>query len=277
MSDIKSVSYSQFSQWVQCPWKWKLNYVDDMREFHGNIFTLFGSAAHEVIQEYLTIMYTKTAKDADALDLNAMLLASMKEQFIDITKSSSGVEPCTQDEMVEFYYDGVTILDYLKKNRNKYFSKRGYELLGVEIELKHQVSDHISFRGFIDIAIKDTLRNRIKIIDIKTSTVGWNKWMKQDKVKSDQLLLYKQFYSKQYNVPLNSIDVEFFIVKRKLYEKVDFPQKRIQIFAPANGTPSINKTMIQFNSFLDDAFIDGEYKTTGTYRKEPSAKNCKWC
>ena len=50
------------------------------------------------------------------------------------------------------------------------------------------------------------------------------------KNKSNQLLLYKQFYSKQFNFPIDKIDVEFFIVKRKLYENMDFPQRRIQTF-----------------------------------------------
>ena len=51
-----------------------------------------------------------------------------------------------------------------------------------------------------------------------------------DKNKTDQLLLYKSFYSKQHDVPLDRIDVEYFIVKRKLYEGMDFPQRRVQTF-----------------------------------------------
>ena len=55
---------------------------------------------------------------------------------------------------------------------------------------------------------------------------------KPDKNKTDQLLLYKSFYSKQHDVPLDRIDVEYFIVKRKLYEGLDFPQRRVQTFVP---------------------------------------------
>ena len=46
---------------------------------------------------------------------------------------------------------------------------------------------------------------------------------------------------------IDKIDIEYFIVKRKLYEKVDFPQRRIQTFIPANGTPSINKVTNKIN------------------------------
>ena len=61
----------------------------------------------------------------------------------------------------------------------------------------------------------DKVRDRYKIIDIKTSTMGWNKISEDDKNKTDQLLLYKQFYGAQHDIPLDKIDVEYFIVKRK--------------------------------------------------------------
>ena len=56
--------------------------------------------------------------------------------------------------------------------------------------------------------------------------MGWNKWAKADKNKSNQLLLYKQFYSKQFNFPIDKIDVEFFIVKKKTIRKYGFSTKK---------------------------------------------------
>ena len=76
------------------------------------------------------------------------------------------------------------------------------------------------------------------------------------------LLLYKQFYSKQYNHPIDKIEVEYFIVKRKLWENAMFPQKRVQKFSPASGTVSMNKVAKRLNTFLDLAFDeDGGFKT----------------
>ena len=274
----KRVSYSQYSMWSSCPWQWKLNYVDKLRTFKGNIHTIFGTSMHEVLQEYLTVMYTKTIKDADNLPLDEMLQDRMKVNFIEVTKDSHGVEPCTKDDLVEFYYDGIKIIEFLKKHRASYFGKKNYELLGIEVELNFELPGNLKFNGFIDVIIRDTRNNRIKIYDIKTSTNGWNKWVKKNKNKTDQLLLYKQFYSKQYDLPLDRIDVEFFIVKRKLYENVDWPQKRVQQFTPANGTPSINKVVSHFKEFISDCFTDdGEYQNDHIYRKEPSTKNCRWC
>ena len=274
---MKKISYSQYNQWVTCPHKWKLNYIDELRQFTDNIHTMFGTSMHEVLQTYLTVMYNDTAKMADALPLDKMLLHRMKTNYTDIMQRNGGEVFCEQSDMEEFYKHGLNILDWFKKKRGMYFSKRGYELVGVEVPIKYDMSNGIKFIGYMDVVIYDTVRDKYKIIDIKTSTMGWNKWAKADKNKTDQLLLYKQFYCAQNDIALDKIDVEYFIVKRKLYEKVDFPQRRVQTFTPANGKPSINKVINNLNKFINESFIDGEYNTEHIYIKNPSKKNCRFC
>ena len=275
---MKKISYSQYSMWAQCPHRWKTSYVDGVREYTDSIHTMFGTSMHEVIQAFLTVMYNDSAKLAESLPLNDMLKERMKRNFEQIVKANGGEMFCTEKDMVEFYIHGTEILDFIKKKRAQYFSKRGYELIGIEVPLDYELPNDIKFVGYIDIVIKDTVRDVIKIYDIKTSTMGWNKYMKADKNKTDQLLLYKQFYSKQFNHPLDKIEVEYFIVKRKLYENLDFPQKRVQKFVPANGKPSINKVVTRLDNFITECFnSDGEYNTEHIYRKEASKKNCKFC
>ncbi len=274
---MKKISYSQYSQWAVCPHKWKLNYIDELRTFKGNIHTLFGSAMHDVLQTYLTVMYNDTIKTADALPLASMLLHRMKTYYKEIVEDLHGEEVSSQEEMQEFYEHGLAIIEWFVKKRGMYFSKKGYELVGIEVPIEYDLPNKIKFVGYIDVLMYDTVRERYKIIDIKTSTMGWNKWAKADKTKTDQLLLYKQFYGKQNDIPLDKIDVEYFIVKRKLYDKVDWPQRRVQTFTPANGTPSINKVTNNIQSFIDECFIDGKYNKEHIYRKEASKKNCRFC
>ena len=274
---MKKISYSQYNQWVTCPHKWKLNYIEDLGEFTDSIHTLFGTSMHEVLQTYLTVMYNDTIKMADALPLKKMLLHRMKYNYTTIMEKNGGVEFCTQSDMEEFYQHGLLILEWFKKKRANYFSKKNYELVGIEVPINYDLPNDIKFIGYMDVVIYDNFRDRYKIIDIKTSTMGWNKYMKGDKNKTDQLLLYKQFYGAQHDIPLDKIDVEYFIVKRKLYTKVDFPQRRVQTFSPANGKPSINKVMNNLNQFINESFIEGEYNTEHTYIKQPSKKNCRFC
>ena len=69
---MNRISYSQLSMFSECPLRWKLNYVDDLRISESNIYLIFGTAMHEVLQTYLEIMYNDSVKNADLLDLNEM-------------------------------------------------------------------------------------------------------------------------------------------------------------------------------------------------------------
>ena len=274
---MNRISYSQYNQWVTCPYKWKLNYIDKLSVWTDSIHTLFGTSMHEVLQTYLTVMYNDTIKMADALPMEKMLLHRMKTNYTQIMERNGGEVFCEQSDMDVFYNHGLLILEWFKKKRGMYFSKKGYELVGIEVPVDYDLPNKIKFIGYIDVIIYDSVRDRYKIIDIKTSTMGWNKYQKADKNKTNQLLLYKQFYSAQHDIPIDKIDVEYFIVKRKLYEKVDFPQRRVQTFSPASGKPSINKLMNNLNQFLNESFVDGEYNLEHNYIKQPSKKNCRYC
>ena len=273
---MNRISYSQLSMFSECPLRWKLNYVDDLRISESNIYLIFGTAMHEVLQTYLEILYNDSAKNADLLDLNEMLRDKLVEQF-KIAEESDGKAPCTKKDLQEFFEDGVAIIDFVKKRRNDYFGKRGFKLIGCEVPIEVMLKKDIKMVGYLDVVILDEIHDTIKIIDIKTSTRGWNKWQKKDENKTQQLLLYKQFYSEQYNHPIDKIEVEYFIVKRKLWENIDFPQKRVQKFVPASGKPSMNKVAKRLDLFLENAFDDkGKHKIDKIFAL-PSKKACRWC
>ena len=272
---MNRISYSQISMYGDCPLRWKLNYVDDLRIFESNIHLIFGTAMHEVLQTYLEVMYNDSIKNADLLPLEEMLKDKLIEQFKS-REEEEGKAPCTKEDLQEFFQDGVDILDFFRKKRGDYFQKRQYELIGCEVPIEVMMKKDIKMVGYLDIVLKHIPTDTITIFDIKTSTRGWNKWMKADKNKTQQLLLYKQFYSKQYGVPIENIEVEYFIVKRKLWEEAMFPQKRVQKFSPASGTVSMNKVNKGLNLFLENAFDDkGEYKSDMV--ATPSKKACRFC
>tara|TARA_Y100000004_G_scaffold196434_1_gene266437 strand:+ start:96 stop:929 length:834 start_codon:yes stop_codon:yes gene_type:complete len=271
------ISYSQFSQWDKCPYTWKLNYVDKAETFKGNIYTLFGSALHETIQAYLVCYYERTIKEADNLPLKDILQYRMEENY-KISKEQHGDDfEVSLDEMKEFFNDGCNIIDEFLKRKSSYFPKKNTELVGIEIGLNHAVSDSIKFRGYMDVVLHNKTTGRIKIIDIKTATMGWNKYMKADKIKTNQLLLYKYFFSKEKEIPIDKIDVEYLILKRKLYENFDYPQKRLQTFSPASGKPSINKVMNRLQEFIDECFDESGEVLANDYEKCEKHKKCILC
>jgi len=282
MATGNKISYSQYTMYANCPRQWKLNYIDKLSEYTQSIHTLFGTAFHETLQAYLAIMYDESAASADKEDWNEILKNFMSKGYRKAMAMGQDPNFTNAAEMGEFYEHGVEILDFIFKRRGVYFQKKNHELIGVEIPLnvKMDVNENIKFKGFIDLIIKDKRDNTYKIIDIKTSTMGWNKYQKADKTKTAQLVLYKSYYAKQFNVPVDNIRVEYFIVKRKLYENMDFPQKRVQLFQPASGKPTMNKVNSSVDEFVRNAFNrDGSYNIEREYPSiaGKNKKNCKWC
>jgi len=271
------ISYSQFSQWDKCPQMWKLNYVDRVGTFTGNIYTVFGSALHETLQAYLVCYYERTIKEADALPLEDILMYRMKENFKQSKAQHGDDFEITKEDMAEFYQDGLDIINEFLKKKTRHFSKKNTELVGIEMKLNYDMPNNMKFNGYMDVVLHDKRTGRMRIIDIKTSTMGWNKYMKADKNKTNQLLLYKHFLSKELDISVDKIDVEYLILKRRLYENMMYPQKRIQSFSPASGTPSINRVMSRLNEFMSDCFDESGKTIDKEYVKIASAKNCKYC
>lgn len=276
----KSISYSQLSMFRSCPRKWALQYKEGHYISEQSIHMTFGTALHETIQHYITTMYEVSGAEADRIDLETYFEDKMGETYREAYKQNKNIHFSNPTEMREFYNDGVEILNYLKKKKGGYFSKRGWHLVGCEIPIQltpNPVYKNIIYKGYLDLVLYHEPTNRLKIIDIKTSTRGWNDKTKKDEDKQFQLILYKQYFSQLYNIPIDNIEIEFFIVKRKVPEVSDFPIKRIQTFTPANGKVKINKATTAVKEFIEEVFnVDGTYKDK-VHQPQPSKNNCLYC
>ena len=276
---MAKVSFSQYSMWSSCPHQYKLNYIDKLGESSSNIHTIFGTAMHETIQHYLSVMYGVSKKQADEINKDKLLLERMREAYKSEADKMSEGTPCTQIQLEEFYGDGRRILAWLDKHMHKFYSKSGFELVGIEIPLNATIKEGVHFIGFIDIVIRDLASNEIIIIDLKTSTMGWNQYQKADKMKNSQILLYKKYYSELFNIPLQKIRVEYQILRRKLPEDSAFPVPHVSKHIPAHGSPTVTKVYDEFMQFIDTVFDDdGKFKDI-EFPKVPGAakKNCKFC
>ena len=276
---MSKVSFSQYSTFSSCPQQYKLRYIDKLGESSSNIHTIFGSSMHETIQHYLSVMYGESKKAAEDVNLDKMLLEQLKINFSKEKEKMSEGTPCTQIELEEFYGDGRRMLAWFTKHISKFYSKSGYQLVGIEIPLNAEVKSGVSFIGYIDVVIKDVAEDSIIIIDLKTSTAGWNKYQKEDKLKNSQLLLYKKYYSELFSIPLSKIRIEYQILRRKIPEDTPYPIPYVSKHVPSNGAPSVNKVYGEFMEFINSVFDDeGNYKEV-EYPKQPgnNKKNCKWC
>lgn len=278
----KKISFSQLSVYMQCPYRWYLTYARKLHPFGSTIDTVFGTAFHETLQKYLELLFNQSVKEAEAFKMYRFL----HERFVAIYQEEYAKNEekdfATVEQLEEYYNDGIQILDYIKKNRRKLFDTKKYELAGIEIPLLTPIivgNEVFFFNGFIDVVLREIETGKIIVYDIKTSRQGWRDYQKKDAKKIAQVLLYKRFFSQQFGIPEEDIDVLFFIVKRKLYEQADFPQSRVQQFTPANGKIKVNEATKMLHEFLHDVYdFDGNL-VEKTYFKRPGEKdrNCTYC
>jgi hypothetical protein len=279
----KVISHSQFSTYSSCQYQWKLKYIDKIKLFSGGINSCFGTSMHEVFQEYLRVMYNESIKKADAIDLESLLHERMMFNYAEERIKNNGEDFSSLEELTEFYDDGCAILRWFKSHRMTFFSIRGYKLLGIEVPLMvpTDANPNVYLNGFLDLVFASEEGGQIKkiiIYDIKTSTRGWkDDKEKKDKIKLSQILNYKRYFAKQYEIPEDDIEVVFFIVKRKIWENCDYPQPRASVFRPACGTAKVREANHMMSQFVNACFTpEGEYNLYREWPKSPGYA-CKYC
>lgn len=278
---VTVISFSQLQKYWTCPKSWKLRYVDKINLDQPNIHLLYGTAIHEVIQWYLKTAFTESAKKADQTGLEKMLLDEMKKAYKDLSEQTGISDFVSLDTIKEYWKDGCKGLEYLKKKRPHYFSSRNYELVAIELPLYLELRPGIFFLGYIDLVLRDKRDGTYIIFDIKTSKKGWKEYKKKDKKTTAQLVLYRMLFSKIYQIPIEKIKVQYFIIKKEINEESEWPQKRIQEFEPSSGVVTQNQIRKALLGFLDNSFLEdgsrnsnpNDYKALLGFR----GYNCTFC
>ena len=276
MEENKTVSYSQYSIYKNCPHQWYLNYVKKLQPFKPSIHLIFGTAFHETLQNYLQVMFDSSTDEADKIHLPSYFKARLIQLYEENSKDGHFSTP---EQLNEFYEDAVAILDFFKRKRGLYFSKKNTKLVGIEIPIMEPILEEVKsvkFKGFIDLVTYDKVLKKYTIYDFKTSTRGWSdKYEKKDQTKINQILLYKRKFAEMKNISEDDIDVQFFILRRKINEEAEYAAKRIQEFVPANGTKKVKEAIEDVQNFMRDVFTP-----QGTYQDKQYPKNtnkCKFC
>jgi hypothetical protein len=276
----KNISYSQMSMYMSCPKKWALRYRDGHKINSPSINMTFGTSIHETVQNYIHTLYSENGAAADEIDLEEYFEERFRENYAKEYKNNKNIHFSNPEEMREFFEDGIAILEFIKKTRTRYFKKKEYYLVGIEIPIvisPNKRYNNVLFTGFIDLVTYNELTNTFIIYDIKTSGRGWGSKEKKDEIKRIQVALYKSFFSEQFGVSEENIEVQFFILKRKLWEKSEFQQSRIQEFIPSQGKTTLKKAKASLEIFIENVFnLDGTYKSTD-HPSTPSKHDCKYC
>jgi hypothetical protein len=273
-SKNKHVSYSSISTFNKCPKLWELQYLRKQIPFTQSVYTVFGTAFHETLQEWLHVLYHEKVKTAMDLNVNDLLYANMIKAY----KMSLAVmdqHVSSQEELTQFWLDGKHILEFIKKKRAAYFSTKTMQLAGIETLLYQELRPGVMFKGLVDLVFYHPNTDRWTVMDIKTSTRGWQDKQKKNPNLTAQVILYREFFAKQFGIDKDKIDVEFFIVKRRVPKDAEFAvmQRRVQSFKPASGPRKTKQVLDSLNNFISSAidsngeYIDKEYKCTNPFGK----------
>jgi len=278
-SENKHISYSQLSSFATCQRQWYLQYVKKLAPYQPSVHAVFGTAMHETIQTWLETMYHGKVKDAMDMNLDQLLYDNIIKAYKANKAMNSHEHFSTSEELTQFWIDGKHILNYLIKKRGQYFSTRDLMLAGVETLLYQELRPGVKFKGFIDLVFYDSKYDKWIIMDIKTSTSGWRDEAKKDEKRIAQILLYKEFFAKQFDINIDKIDVEYFILKRRVPKNAEYAamERRVQTFRPPSGKIKRGKALSLMNEFVETAidqngeYIDKEYPTN------PSRWGCNFC
>ena len=279
-SKNKHISYSQLSTYNKCPRLWELQYLRNIVPYEPSIYMVFGTAFHETLQTYLETLYMDKVKAANDLNIKTLLYDNMVKAYKS-AKAMSGHEHFSNEtEMYSFYRDGLSIMDWIKKKRAGYFSSKTMQLAGIETLLYQEIRPGVVFKGLVDLVFYHPNSDRWTIVDIKTSTRGWQDKAKKNPNLTAQVILYREFFAKQFGIDKDKIDVEYFIVKRQIPKNADFAsmRKRVQQFSPASGPRKTKQVLESMKKFIDDAvdengkYIDKEYSCTSALGK---CRECK--
>ena len=283
----KNISYSQMSIFRGCPHRWKLQYKDKIKRFTSSIHTVFGTAIHESMQHYLDVAYEKSFAAADReINIEDHFQNAYISEYQAQYKKNNNEHFSDASEMREFFEDGIAILEWFKKKRSRYFSKKGTYLVGCELPIiiaPNKMYSNVLYMGYLDVVTYHEETETFKIIDIKTSTKGWNDYAKKDENKQFQLLLYKQYFSEQYGIPLDKIEIEFMILKRKVLDIDDenimspYQAYRVQQFTPPSGKIKLGRAKSAISDFINECFTSNGGIKEKTYPKTPSKWTCNFC
>jgi len=274
-SKNKHISYSSLSTYNKCPKLWELQYLRGEVPFKQNIYTCFGTAMHETMQTWLETMYHDKVKTGMEMDLDQLLYDNMVKSYKQ-GKAQNGHEHFSSEkELTQFWIEGKNILSYLKKKKNAYFTTKTMQLAGIETLLYQEIKPGVVFKGLVDLVFYHPTTDRWTIMDIKTSTSGWRDAQKKNPNLTAQVILYREFFAKQFNIDKDKIDVEFFIVKRRVPAQAEFAsmQKRVQQFSPSSGPRKTKQVIESMNKFIDEVvgedgqYIDKEYKCSNPFGK----------
>lgn len=170
--DTMQWSFSRLSLYHQCPYCWKLKYIE-CNEGQPNFFAQYGNLMHTILEKY--------AKG----ELSIFEISQYyEEHFCDVVTCDA--PPNKYIDIKQSYYDkGLEYLDNIDLILDK------YEILGVEKEIRFHIGGY-EMIGYIDLLLRDKETKDITILDHKSGSVKFKKNGEISKTERKHVLSFQR-------------------------------------------------------------------------------------
>lgn len=196
------ISFSALKIWNDCPFKYKLTYIDNVQKFRGSEYTVFGTSLHEACEKKL-------------LDNNINEVEYFLNKFDEEIKNIPSDVQLDTSLLTEMKEQGKTLAAMALPALKEKFGN--FKVLAAEEDIFEAIKKipelDYNFKGYIDLIIQ-TEDNKIHILDWKTCAWGWDAKKKSDPMITYQLTFYKYFYSQKHNIDPKNIETYFALLKR---------------------------------------------------------------
>lgn len=241
------ISFSALKTWKDCSYKYKLNYIDEIKLFNGNEYTVFGTALHE-------------ACERKVLDNSVDEVQVFKDKFkeeLDKLPSHIILEQKVKDDLQK---QGIMLSGMILEALKQYFGS--FKVVSAEEELKTNLeSTEFNFKGYVDLILQ-TDDGKYHIIDWKTCSWGWDAAKRNDPMTNYQLTLYKHFFGKIKSIDPKQIETHFALLKRTA------KKDNVEIFRITSGPKKVENALKILNNAVHNI-------STGNFLK--NRLNCKNC
>lgn len=205
------ISFSELTDWIQCPFKHKLSHIDKLGTSSITPHLGFGTGVHDASENYIK---TRIMDNSIAHQVIRKAWSENEELF------TKGPFPWWAKNGFGVVEDWIKKADMLLADIPSFLEKTfpDWRCFSAEELLYEKIEGHsIYFKGYIDgvLVVKDKRgKDKYYIIDWKTCSWGWSREKQEDPNVQLQLLLYKNYWSKKHNINSRDVRCAFALLKR---------------------------------------------------------------
>lgn len=196
-------SYSKLDTYEQCPFKFKLRYIDDFYVHSDSLATELGTAIHSCEERIAKAIQADEVIDYISLKNELIvLLVTLQHKYPEDFEAKDKSGRTIADKVNSYLDTGIYNLEQFMKEHPT------YKIVGIEQHFQLPLTEEINFNGFIDRVFYDEAINHYYIQDIKTYATP----IEKSKLTVPlQFVIYAEAVKQLYNCENSQITCQYYL------------------------------------------------------------------